>query len=77
MAAPSRALLRRMAKVAEQRAAGASWEVAAAAVQRRPETCRGWVLRYPEHWRVLYQAAERCVMNLAFVEALIVLQDLS
>jgi hypothetical protein len=52
-------MARLLARAAELRAAGSSWERVAAALRRSRRTCQTWPSRYPDQWRQFYQAAER------------------
>lgn len=76
MRQPSRETLELMATVAELRANGASWQTAAARVERSAETCRNWPRRYPEQWQRLYLAAEDTLLAEAGAESLTMLRKL-
>jgi hypothetical protein len=51
-------LLNLIARAAELRARGESWEQVAAKVGRDRETVRHWPIRYPEEWNRYFRAAE-------------------
>jgi hypothetical protein len=65
-----------VARAAELRAGGASWEAIAAAVKRRPDTCRRWPGEYPDDWRRVFGAEERRLLADAGAEAVLVLRRL-
>ena len=65
-----------MTLAAELRAAGSSWEIVGAKVQRSPRTCREWPLRYPDDWKRLYREAEEALVAEAGAEGMFFLLKL-
>lgn len=65
-----------VAKAAGLRAGGASWEVIAAQLKRRPDTVRRWPDDYPDFWRRAFAAAEHRQVADAGAEAVLVLRQL-
>ena len=65
---------RLLAAAAESRAAGNSWEVVAAKLNRSPATCRNWPAKHRVQWDALYAAAERQKVAEARAEATNVLR---
>lgn len=63
---PSDALI---ARAAELRVAGQSWDAAAAAVGRKPATVRQWATMYALRWHRAVRAAERERLTEATAEA--------
>lgn len=58
-----------LARAAELRVEGASWEVVAAQVGRAAETVRKWPRIYPTKWKKLVRAAERDLVTDATAES--------
>lgn len=71
----SRATIGRLlARAAELRAGGSSWEQVAAAVGRAGATCQRWPRSHPDLWRRLYRAAEQQLIAEIGAESLRVLR---
>jgi hypothetical protein len=62
-------LLPLLTTAAELRASGHSWTKVGEDLNRSPETCRHWPLRFPETWRRLYRRAQGHVIAEAGAEA--------
>jgi hypothetical protein len=65
-----------LARAAELRAGGSSWEAVAEVVRRAADTVRQWPARYPDRWQAALHAAERRVAGEITAEAVIVLRRL-
>src|SRR5437763_156586 len=65
-----------LARAAELRAGGASWEAVAEVVRRAADTVRQWPARYPDRWQAALRAAERKQACEATAEAVLVLRKL-
>lgn len=65
-----------VARAAELRAAGASWEAVADQLKRRPETVRRWPDAYSAFWKRAFAAAEKRQLADAGAEAVLVLRQL-
>src|SRR5436190_20429259 len=75
MTPPHADLARLVARAAELRAAGASWDAVAAAVGRAADTCRRWPHSHPRLWRRAYRAAARQKLAEAGAEGLAMLRS--
>jgi hypothetical protein len=64
-----------VAKAAELRAGGSSWEAVAAAVGRAADAVRRWPTLYPGPWQKAFRAAERQFVAEATAEAVLVLRQ--
>ena len=71
--APSDAAL---ARAAELRAGGSSWEAVAAKTNRAAETVRRWPTLYPDRWHAALRDAERRLVCEAGAESVLVLRQL-
>ena len=58
-----------LAKAADRRAGGASWDAVAAQVGRAADTVRKWPAAYPAAWKKLLRAAERQLVRDATAES--------
>ena len=65
-----------LSRAALLRAAGCSWETAAAELGRAAETVRKWPETVPERWQLALADAERRVVTEATAEAVLVLRQL-
>lgn len=65
-----------LARAAELRAAGSSWEAVAAALNRSADTVRRWPSLYPARWRAALRDAERRLVSEAGAESVLVLRQL-
>jgi hypothetical protein len=65
-----------LARAAEARADGRSWETVAHLVRRSPHTVRKWPHTYARRWAAALRIAERATIDYAAAESLIVLQTL-
>lgn len=63
-----------IAKAAELRASGSSWDVVAAGVGRAADTVRRWPALYPGPWQKAFRAAERQFVAEATAEAVLILR---
>ncbi|MBY0514548.1 MAG: hypothetical protein K2P78_11630 [Gemmataceae bacterium] len=70
---PSEALL---ARAAELRAGGATWDAVAARLNRSADTVRKWPVAYPDRWHAALHAAERRLVAEAGAESVLVLRSL-
>src|SRR5262245_1762409 len=75
--APTGRTLELMARAADLRAAGASWEAVAKELGRKPDTVRGWPKAHPGDWERLLRRAEAEQIDTAGGEALTTLRRLS
>jgi hypothetical protein len=74
---PTRAgLARLLARAAELRAGGTSWEQVALTLGRSVATCRGWPHKYADLWRRVYATAVRERLAAGGAEALFVLREM-
>ncbi len=76
MRKPTTAVLSLLARAAELRAGGASWDAVGGKLARSPDTCRQWPRLYSDDWRRLYRAAAGRLTEEAGAEALTVLRAL-
>ena len=65
-----------LARAAELRAAGSSWDVVAARLRRAAETVRKWPALYPTAWQTALRAAERRLVCEASAESVLILRQL-
>ncbi len=72
---PHPSLMPRFRRAANLRAAGHTWESAAAAVKCRVDTVRKWVTAYPAAWRAAFAAGRKAVLEEAAAEAVCVLRQ--
>jgi hypothetical protein len=63
-----------IAKAAELRASGSSWDAVAAGVSRASDTVRRWPALYPGPWQKAFRAAERQFVAEATAEAVLILR---
>src|SRR5262245_61386261 len=69
-------LARLLARAAELRAGGNSWEQVAATLGRSAATCRRWPQKYPDIWRRAYVSAARDRIAEGGAEGLLVLREM-
>ena len=65
-----------LARAAELRAGGLSWEAVAAKIGRAADTVRRWPTQYPDRWQAVLHAAERRLVSEAGAESVLVLRQL-
>jgi hypothetical protein len=65
-----------LARAAELRAAGLSWETVAARLHVPAETAREWPTLYPTEWQSALHAAERRLVAEASAESVLILRQL-
>ncbi len=65
-----------LARAAEARAEGGSWDVVGMKVCRSPHTVRKWPLMYPDRWDAAMRAAGRRVIDDAAAESVFILRQL-
>lgn len=65
-----------LARAAELRAGGSTWDAVAAKLNRSPDTVRKWPALHPERWQAAQHAAERRLVSEAGAESVLVLRAL-
>jgi hypothetical protein len=65
-----------LARAAELRAAGSTWDAVAAKLNRAADTVRRWPILYPDRWQSALRAAERRLVSEAGAESVLVLRTL-
>jgi HEAT repeat protein len=65
-----------LARAAELRAGGASWEAVAARLNRSAESVGKWPGQHPDRWQAALRAAERRLAIEATAEAVLILRQL-